>query len=88
MSGSIIATFTKAYDGIVDMKAGSTNVTLSWCKYTGDDGATNTNSFVWQQINSLEATRASHTFLAISSAIMALAPPTSFRSSKATTKLT
>jgi len=55
-------TFTKAYDGIVDMKAGSTSVTLSWCKYTGDDGATNTNSFVRQQINALEANRSSYTF--------------------------
>lgn len=55
-------TFTKSYDGIVDMKAGSTNVTLSWCKYTGDDGATNHNSFVWQQINSLESNRTSYTF--------------------------
>lgn len=48
-------TFTKAYDGIVDIKDGSYNITISWCKYTGDDGATNTNSWVWQQINSLEA---------------------------------
>ncbi len=55
-------TFTKSYDGIVDMKAGSTNVTLSWCQYTGDDGATNTNSFVWQQINALEANRSAYTF--------------------------
>lgn len=55
-------TFTKAYDGIVDMKAGSTFVTLSWCKYTGDDGATNTNSFVWQQINSLESNKTAHAF--------------------------
>ena len=55
-------TFTKAYDGIVDMKAGSTFVTLSWCKYTGDDEATNANSFVWQQINALEASRSSYTF--------------------------
>ena len=54
-------TFTKAYDGIVDMKAGSTNVTLSWCKYIGDDGATNPNSFVWQQINSLESSLATGT---------------------------
>ncbi|HXI73572.1 MAG TPA: immunoglobulin domain-containing protein [Verrucomicrobiae bacterium] len=53
-------TFTKAYDGIVDFKAGSTNVTLSWCKYTGDDGATNPNSFVWQQINSLESNKTSY----------------------------
>jgi pectate lyase len=55
-------TFTKSYDGIVDMKAGSTGVTLSWCKYTGDDGATNPNSFVWQQINSLESNKTSYAF--------------------------
>jgi pectate lyase len=54
-------TFTKAYDGIVDIKDGSFNITFSWCKYTGDDGATNPNSFVWQQINSLEASLASGT---------------------------
>ncbi|HEU6447546.1 MAG TPA: immunoglobulin domain-containing protein [Verrucomicrobiae bacterium] len=53
-------TFTKAYDGIVDMKAGSTGVTLSWCRYLGDDGATNPNSFVWQQINSLESNKTSY----------------------------
>jgi len=55
-------TFTKSYDGIVDFKAGTTNVTLSWCKYTGDDGATNTNSFVWQQITSLESNKNSYAF--------------------------
>ena len=55
-------TFTKSYDGIVDFKAGSTNVTLSWCKYTGDDGATNTNSFVWQQITSLESNKGNYAF--------------------------
>ena len=55
-------TFTKAYDGIVDFKAGSTNVTLSWCKYIGDDGATNPNSMVWQQINTLESNKASYAF--------------------------
>ena len=55
-------TFTKSYDGIVDFKAGSTNVTISWCKYTGDDGATNTNSFVWQQINTLESNKNSYAF--------------------------
>jgi pectate lyase len=53
-------TFTKAYDGIMDTKAGCTNITLSWCHYTGDDGATNTNSWVWQQINSLEQNPSSH----------------------------
>ncbi|MGA2242985.1 MAG: immunoglobulin domain-containing protein [Verrucomicrobiota bacterium] len=48
-------TFTKAYDGVIDTQAGSTNMTISWCKFAGDDGATNPNSFVWQQINWLEA---------------------------------
>jgi pectate lyase len=47
-------TFTKAYDGEVDIKQGSSGITFSWCKYTGDDGATNTNSWVRQQINYLE----------------------------------
>ena len=53
-------TFTKSYDGIVDIKAGSSTITISWCNYIGDDGATNTNSWVWQQINSLEQTSSSH----------------------------
>ncbi len=53
-------TFTKSYDGVVDTKAGSSAITLSWCNYIGDDGATNTNSWVWQQINSLEQTASSH----------------------------
>jgi pectate lyase len=53
-------TFTKSYDGIVDIKNGSAGITLSWCKYTGDDGATNTNSWVWQQINALEANKSSY----------------------------
>lgn len=47
-------TFTKAYDGIVDIKQGSYNITFSWNNYVGDDGATNPNSFVRQQINELE----------------------------------
>jgi pectate lyase len=55
-------TFTKSYDGIVDTKHGCSGLTFSWCKYTGDDGATNPNSFVWQQINALEATKSSHAF--------------------------
>ncbi len=55
-------TFTKAYDGIVDFKASTQNVTLSWCKYVGDDGATNSNSFVRQQIVALEANKSSHAF--------------------------
>lgn len=53
-------TFTKAYDGILDTKAGSSGITISWCKYIGDDGATNTNSFVRQQINKLELSPASY----------------------------
>jgi pectate lyase len=50
-------TFTKSYDGILDIKGGSSGITISWCKYTGDDGATNPNSWVWQQINALETNR-------------------------------
>ncbi len=55
-------TFSKTYDGIIDMKGGSPGITISWCKYTGDDGATNTNSWVWQQINSLESNKTSYAF--------------------------
>ncbi|ATC64129.1 hypothetical protein CMV30_09275 [Nibricoccus aquaticus] len=52
-------TFTKAYDGISDIKKGSYNITFSWNKYVGDDGATNPNSFVRQQLAQLEIDRAS-----------------------------
>ncbi len=55
-------TFTKAYDGMVDLKKGTQYVTFSWCRYVGDDGATNPNSFVRQQIAALESNRASHAF--------------------------
>jgi pectate lyase len=55
-------TFTKTYDGILDTKAGCSAITISWCKYTGDDGATNLNSFVWQQITSLESNKTSYPF--------------------------
>ena len=55
-------TFTKAYDGIADMKKGTQYVTLSWCKYVGDDGATNPNSHVRQQIAALEANKSSYAF--------------------------
>lgn len=55
-------TFTKAYDGILDQKAGTQYVTLSWCTYIGDDGATNPNSWVRQQINALEANRPAYKF--------------------------
>jgi pectate lyase len=50
-------TFTKAYDGICDIKGGAFNVTFSWNKYVGDDGDVNANSFVRQQINALEQSR-------------------------------
>ncbi len=53
-------TFTKAYDGIVDTKGGARNITYSWNKYAGDDGATNPNSFVRQQINALAADKGSY----------------------------
>jgi pectate lyase len=53
-------TFTKAYDGILDTKAGCSAITISWCRYIGDDGATNTNSWVWQQINYLEQSPSSY----------------------------
>ncbi len=53
-------TFTKSYDGILDTKAGCSAITISWCKYAGDDGATNTNSWVWQQINYLERSPSSY----------------------------
>ncbi len=55
-------TFTKTYDGIVDLKKGTQYVTFSWCRYVGDDGATNPNSFVRQQIAALEASRSSRAF--------------------------
>jgi pectate lyase len=53
-------TFTKSYDGLVDTKAGCSAITISWCNYVGDDGATNTNSWVWQQINYLEKSPSSY----------------------------
>ena len=53
-------TFTKSYDGILDTKAGCSNITISWCRYIGDDGATNTNSWLWQQINYLEQSKSSY----------------------------
>ncbi|MGA2787904.1 MAG: immunoglobulin domain-containing protein [Verrucomicrobiota bacterium] len=53
-------TFTKSYDGLLDTKAGCSAITISWCRYIGDDGATNTNSWVWQQINYLEKSPSSY----------------------------
>jgi pectate lyase len=54
-------TFTKAYDGGIDIKGGSSKITVSWCKFAGDDGATNTNSWVRQQINYLQQSQSSYT---------------------------
>jgi pectate lyase len=45
--------FTKAYDGVVDIKGASAGVTISWCKFSGDSGEP--GSFVRQQIDALEA---------------------------------
>ena len=45
-------TFTKAYDGVVDIKGGTRNVTISWCSFLGDDGGP--SSFVRQQVAALE----------------------------------
>jgi len=51
-------TFHKAYDGIIDIKNGSSdkdashNVAISWCKFLGDDQTD--NSWVTRQINQLE----------------------------------
>jgi pectate lyase len=53
-------TFTKSYDGVLDTKAGCSDITISWCKYIGDDGATNPNSWLWQQINYLELSPSSY----------------------------
>ena len=53
-------TFTKSYDGGVDVKGGSYGITFSWNKFVGDDGATNPNSWVWKQINALESNQNSY----------------------------
>jgi len=53
-------TFTKSYDGNCDIKGGAHNITFSWNNYAGDDGATNPNSYVWQQINSLESNKTAY----------------------------
>jgi pectate lyase len=50
--------FTKAYDGVIDVKGGSSGVTISWCKFGGDTGAP--GSFVRQQIEALEAAGAAN----------------------------
>jgi len=50
--------FTKSYDGVLDIKGGDNNVTISWCRFLGDDGGP--GSFVRQQIEALEASAGSH----------------------------
>ncbi|HWA27416.1 MAG TPA: pectinesterase family protein [Lacunisphaera sp.] len=55
-------TFTKGYDGVTDMKAGTQYVTMSWCRYLGDDGATNPNSPVRVQLAALEANKSAYSF--------------------------
>lgn len=52
------ATFHKAYDGLVDVKKGSTGVTISWSSFVGDDQGP--NSWVTQQINALEANKSTY----------------------------
>jgi pectate lyase len=44
--------FTKSYDGTVDIKGGNNNVTISWCRFLGDEGGA--NSFVRRQFLHLE----------------------------------
>lgn len=44
--------FTKSYDGTVDIKGGDNNVTISWCRFLGDDGGP--DSFVRRQFEHLE----------------------------------
>jgi pectate lyase len=51
-------TFTKAYDGVLDIKGGSKNVTISWSSFVGDDGGP--NSFVRKQVDALEANRSAY----------------------------
>lgn len=53
-------TFTKSYDGIVDIKGGSHGITFSWNRYVGDDEATNPSSFVRRQLAALEANKSSY----------------------------
>ena len=50
--------FSKAYDGVVDVKSGSNQVTISWCRFLEDDGGP--QSWVRRQIEALESSRSSH----------------------------
>jgi pectate lyase len=49
-------TFTKAYDGVLDIKKGASNITVSWSEVT--PAATGPGSFVQQQFDALESNRA------------------------------
>lgn len=51
-------TFTKAYDGVIDIKGGSRNVTISWSAFLGGDGGD--GNFLRRQIEALEADRGAH----------------------------
>jgi pectate lyase len=51
-------TFTKAYDGVLDIKKGASNITISWSEVT--PAAAGPGSFVQQQFDALEANRASN----------------------------
>jgi len=48
-------TFTKAYDGVLDIKKGASNITISWSEVT--PAAAGPGSFVQQQFDALEANR-------------------------------
>ncbi|HEX5160968.1 MAG TPA: chitobiase/beta-hexosaminidase C-terminal domain-containing protein [Steroidobacteraceae bacterium] len=49
-------TFTKAYDGVLDIKRGASRITVSWSAVVPP--ATGTGSFIQQQFDDLEANRA------------------------------
>ncbi len=51
-------TFNKAYDGVVDVKKGSSGVTISWSSFRSDDGSS--NSWVSQQVQAMEANKSAY----------------------------
>jgi pectate lyase len=51
-------TFTKAYDGVLDIKKGASDITISWSEVT--PAASGPGSFVQQQFDALEANRATN----------------------------
>ncbi|WHY22306.1 hypothetical protein QNH28_12575 [Paenibacillus sp. G2S3] len=51
-------TFNKSYDGVVDVKKGSSGVTISWSSFLGDDRSA--TSWVTQQINAMEANKSAY----------------------------